>query len=426
MLHIKRIYLTFLSLLAFTLGFGQAANSPFSSFGVGDIWNNALAQNQAMGGLGISNPSSWYINNQNPALLVNNYVTVFQAGMLVESRTLRDGSSSINNVKGNLNYLVIAFPVKPGKWTTSMGLTPYSSVNYKLSAVEPVAGSATSTVLTAEVGTGGINQFYWANGIKVHKNLALGIRANYLFGSITTTNTNTLTVSDNRPIIYFPLIEERNYVKDFNVSTGIYFHKDSVFKKNYRFNIGLIYDFQSTLSTKRTVRIEKVSISGSVVDSTTLISNEPGSIILPQTIGAGISFGVPNRWTIGGDFSVLDYEAFKGFKGKSNSASTGFKSSAGFEWVPDPTGASGFLGRLTYRTGVSYDLHPYLVGGNQVKDFGVNFGLSLPVARLSTIDFSFKIGKRGSITENTIEENYFKLYLGMTFNDNWFIKRKFD
>jgi hypothetical protein len=66
------------------------------------------------------------------------------------------------------------------------------------------------------------------------------------------------------------------------------------------------------------------------------------------------------------------------------------------------------------------------VAGNQVNDFGVNFGVSLPVARISTIDFSLKIGSRGSIVKNTIEENYFKIYLGMTFNDNWFIKRKFD
>jgi hypothetical protein len=66
------------------------------------------------------------------------------------------------------------------------------------------------------------------------------------------------------------------------------------------------------------------------------------------------------------------------------------------------------------------------VAGNQVNDFGVNFGVSLPVGRISTIDFSVKIGNRGSIVKNTIEENYFKIYLGMTFNDNWFIKRKFD
>jgi len=39
---------------------------------------------------------------------------------------------------------------------------------------------------------------------------------------------------------------------------------------------------------------------------------------------------------------------------------------------------------------------------------------------------AFKWGKRGNKDENILEESYFKIYLGLTFNDQWFIKRKFD
>jgi hypothetical protein len=81
---------------------------------------------------------------------------------------------------------------------------------------------------------------------------------------------------------------------------------------------------------------------------------------------------------------------------------------------------------MTYRTGVSYDKYPYLINGSMVKDFGINFGFSMPVARYSSLDFAFKVGKRGNLQDNTIEENYFKIYFGMTFNDQWFIKRRFD
>jgi len=61
-----------------------------------------------------------------------------------------------------------------------------------------------------------------------------------------------------------------------------------------------------------------------------------------------------------------------------------------------------------------------------LKDFGINFGLSLPVARYSSLDLGVKLGKRGDINTNTVVENYFKIYFGVTFNDQWFIKRKFD
>ncbi|MCX8491462.1 MAG: hypothetical protein ORN54_10375 [Cyclobacteriaceae bacterium] len=422
MLYKKRIFLVILLISLLQLAFGQVANSPFSSFGIGDLYGNSLAQHQGMGGIGISNPSSWYVNNQNPALLINNYVTTFHGGMLIENRTIKDGISSLQNTNGNLNYLVMAFPVKPGRWTTSIGLTPYSSVNYKLTVIEPDERSVTSYSQKIIKGTGGINQLSWANGVKINKYAAIGVRANYLFSSVVDQQE-----ARSPRAIYYGYLEERNFVNDISFSTGLYLHRDSLTKKNYQLNVGVIYDLQTTVSTRRTVRLDtRSAINESIIDSVTLINNEPSSFVLPQTLGFGISFGRPTHWMVGADVSYLDYQQFKSFGGINTNTRTGVKSAIGLEVMPDQTGVSGYLRRMTYRAGLSYDQYPYLVAGNQVNDFGVNFGVSLPVARISTIDFSVKIGSRGSIQKNTIEENYFKIYLGMTFNDNWFIKRKFD
>src|SRR6478736_5049942 len=100
----------------------QVASSPFSKFGIGDFTGTGIAQNQGMGGIGISNPSAWYLNNLNPALMVFNRVTVFQAGMQYEKINESDGTNSQKFTSANLNYLLIAFPVKLNKWTTSIGL----------------------------------------------------------------------------------------------------------------------------------------------------------------------------------------------------------------------------------------------------------------------------------------------------------------
>jgi hypothetical protein len=81
---------------------------------------------------------------------------------------------------------------------------------------------------------------------------------------------------------------------------------------------------------------------------------------------------------------------------------------------------------MTYRTGFNYDKYPYLINGKPVYDFGINFGFSMPVSRISSLDIALKVGKRGNLEENTIEENYFKVYFGVTFNDQWFIRRRFD
>ena len=39
---------------------GQAAKTPFSSFGLGETFGNGLTQNQGMGGLGTSYPEYWH------------------------------------------------------------------------------------------------------------------------------------------------------------------------------------------------------------------------------------------------------------------------------------------------------------------------------------------------------------------------------
>lgn len=428
MLNYKKIfpYLIVLFLLCFSDAWSQVAKSPFSYAGIGDYYGNALAHNQGMAGLGLSNPQYYYLNNQNPALLVFNRVTVFEAGFIGESRTVKGNGNSEKNFNGNLNYLIMGFPIIRNKWSSSFGLSPYSSVNYRLDYTDEIIGSTTNTVNAKETGSGGVNQLFWSNGIVLNDDLSIGLKATYLFGSIKNEYTNTLTQS-MQPVAYYPSIIENTYVKDFDFSIGLSYHKDSLFNKNYYFNVGLVYDLKAKLNTQYTARIERRKADGGPpVDSTTVINNQPGSITLPEALAGGISFGRGAKWMIGVDYTYLDFSQFQADRGYSQKGSSGWKLAVGTEFTPDPTALSSYLMRMTYRTGISYDKYPYLINGMPVKDFGINFGFSMPVSRLSSLDFAVKVGKRGNLQDNTIEENYFKVYFGVTFNDQWFIRRRFE
>ncbi len=419
----KRVFPAILILfLAAIAANGQVASSPFSKFGIGDPVSSGIAQNQGMGGIGISNPSAWYLNNQNPALLVFNRWTVFQAGMQYEKINETDGTNSQKFASGNLNYLAIAFPVKLTKWTTSVGLMPFSHVNYKLSFADYANGSNVA-ITRLESGSGGINQFYWSNGVAINKFLSVGVKASYLFGSIVTQDANLFNSSS---VTTYPSIYVRDYFQGLNFSGGISFHKDSLFHKNYRLNIGLVYSAKSTLNTQHYVRYELKSTQGPTIDSATVVNNAGGKTVLPQNFGAGLSFGKIDKWTIGGDFTYLDYRTFTGFTNSIGIPTIGYRSGAGFEITPDAYDFSNYLSRITYRVGGSYEKLPYLVNGEALQDIGGTFGFSLPVGRASTVDLGFKIGKRGIVSQTSVEENYFRVYFGITFNDQWFIKRKFD
>jgi hypothetical protein len=427
MLNYKKFsFLFFGFFMVAIMAWGQAARSPFSYLGIGEPYSNALAHNQGMAGVGISNPQYFYLNNQNPALLVFNRFTVFEAGFIGERRTTKANGLSETNGSGNLNYLATAFPVKLARWTTSFGLMPYSTVNYKLDYVDDIEGTTDNTVNVSESGEGGINQAFWSNGVVLNKRFSVGLKATYLFGSIIREYSNTLTIT-NEPVPYYPTVYDRNYVKDLNLAAGVSYHKDSIGgRKNYKINIGAVYNLKADLNSEHYVRIERRT-AGGIDDSTTVTNNVPGSITIPSSFGVGLSVAKGEYLVIGADFTYMDFRNYKDFSGETPSwGAESFRSAFGIEFTPDPTAIGSYLKRMTFRTGVSYDKYPYLINDNLVKDFGINFGFSMPVSRVSSLDFAFKAGKRGNQVDNTIEENYFKIYFGMTFNDQWFIKRRFD
>jgi hypothetical protein len=68
-----------------------------------------------------------------------------------------------------------------------------------------------------------------------------------------------------------------------------------------------------------------------------------------------------------------------------------------------------------------------------LPQFGVSFGMGLPVANYSqlargqatVINVAFEYGKRGNNT-NILKENMFRISFGLSLSDIWFVKRKYD
>jgi hypothetical protein len=429
----KRNILILVALITHSGVFGQAARSPFTTFGIGEPYGSALINAQGMGGVGVSQPQFWYLNNQNPALLVYNNLTVFQAGMLVESRNIRRDTARERSTGGNMNYLVTAFPVKPNRWTTSLGLMPYTTVKYSIQ-YEDVIENSTGKVHVREEGSGGLTQLYWSNGVRLSKELAVGIKSAYIFSSVLNTYQTALK-DFVQPVNYIAAVQERSYVKDFSFAAGLSFSKDSLFsQKKYRFSAGAVYNFSTDLKTRQRHLIYR-TLSGLVEDDPdpdTVISSS-GAIHIPSGITAGISLSRGTKWTIGTEFSYQDWTTFRSVNVDDEGLGKSWRVAAGGEMTPDAI-SDKYLRRITYRLGLSYERTPYLVDRSdnlllpdyrKVNDLGINFGFSLPAGR-SSLDFAFKYGKRGNRTETIFEEDYFKVYFGLTFNDQWFIKRKFD
>ncbi|MNY13615.1 hypothetical protein D3C86_1467580 [compost metagenome] len=60
----------------------------------------------------------------------------------------------------------------------------------------------------------------------------------------------------------------------------------------------------------------------------------------------------------------------------------------------------------------------------------VTFGLGLPLGytrfAISKLNFTTELGRRGTLTNGLVQENYINFHLGITLNDTWFKRFKFD
>jgi hypothetical protein len=409
----KKLILLFVVVIASAKVWGQAAPSPFTTFGIGEPYGNGLIQNQGMG-VGVAQPQYWSINNQNPALLVYNRFTCFQAGIVGESRKIKGDTLNERSTGGNMNYLVTAFPVKLNKWTTSVGLMPYTNVDFEFQYTKYVNDEDQTPWTVSEKGLGGLTQLYWSNGVRITSDFSVGVKATYLFGSIENSYSNDL----DKPLALPISINEKSRYSDFLFGLGLAFSRDSIGGKDYRLSVGAVGTLGTKLNAKTTY------IVATTADNDTL-DVDNGYAYIPAHLTAGISFSKGQNWSVGTEFSYQDWSKFTSINQDDEGLGKSWRAALGGEFTPDPMALESYFSRVTYRTGVSIEQYPFLANSKEVKDIGINFGFSLPAGR-SSLDLAFKVGKRGDKAQNVLEESYFKVYFGITFNDQWFIKRKFD
>jgi len=406
---------------------GQAAPSPFTTYGLGEFYGNGLIHNQGTG-TGVAQPQYWYVNNQNPALLVFNNMSVFQVGVVGESRSIKGDTTNEKNSGGNLNYIAMAFPVKVTKWTTSIGLMPYTNVDFSFQyedyARDP-QGAVVDTLITRETGSGGLTQVYWSNGVRLTKDLSVGLRAAYMFGPISNVYTNVLTTMPNQGDPYLVNIENKKNLKGFNFGLGVSYSKDSLGRrKDRRLSFGAVYTLAANYKTKVSNLISRTSLAGDTIEKYT-ISSDDGNVHLPESYSFGISYARGSRWNIGTEFFYQDWSKFKSVSSEDEGLVETWRVALGGEFTSDPYALENYLKRITFRAGLAYQEYPYYANNARVKDYGINLGFSLPAGR-SSVDLAAQIGKRGDKSVNVLEETYFRIFFGITFNDQWFIKRKFD
>ena len=86
-----------------------------------------------------------------------------------------------------------------------------------------------------------------------------------------------------------------------------------------------------------------------------------------------------------------------------------------------------YLDRIVIRGGFYFQNTGMVINGQSIKDRAFTAGLGLPLyGTFSNINIGMEFGKRGTTNAGLIEENYTNIHIGLSFNDLWFKKRKYE
>lgn len=407
----------------------QVGQSPYTVQGIGSLHSMATGRNLGMGGIGIGNSHYLYLNNQNPAMLTrNSFYTTFEVGMNLESRSFDTGEQQDVATSGGLDYLALAFPLIYDKWTMNLGLSPYSIVNYNTATSRPINGTNSISNLTFS-GDGGTTQAYAATGIKLFKGVSAGVRASYIFGSINEEIVNSLELANSTSASFVSRYYSQTSFSDFLFTGGLAYRGELSSSKQTYLMAGLTYDMEANLNAERFSRLERAGSAGSNASAIDTLAYElSGNYFLPASIGTGISFERLYHYTLAADVKWQNWQEYRGFEGAAGGLGQSYRMALGGEWIPDYASAQPgtYYKRMTYRMGLQYEKTPFMVNNERVDDFGITFGLTMPIANASSIHTSFLFGQRGNVDNGLIRERYFRFSLGVTFNDRWFTRVKYD
>lgn len=381
-----------------------------------------------LSGYALQNPLS--INISNPASYISFDTTsfIFDAGFSSTSHTLKTDALSQKSNYTSLSHLLFGFSVSK-RWRSCIGLIPYSQVGYKIiDSQTKTIQIATDSTLNINYenkyeGSGGINQVVFGNAFKINDNLSVGINTSFLFG--TLERLSAIEFPDNT-YFYHTRTRQDIYVEDFVFTYGLQYHK--AFKNNYFVRAGAVYNFNTRLKATVDSLSERYTITSDVitVKDTITYRSVRSNIVFPQNVGLGFAVGKSDLWLLSAEYQWQNWNKYKSL-GQKDSLSNSWRSAIGFQYCPKKLLFPVLFDRIQYRVGLHYAKTYLDLRNTQLEEIGVNAGIGLPLRKSKTmINLGFELGTYGTTSNSLMQDNYFKIAVGVSLFERWFVKSKYD
>ncbi|MDR6403891.1 MULTISPECIES: hypothetical protein [Chryseobacterium] len=422
----KKIFvLSFIS-VGYFLNAQSLSNSPYATYGIGDVKYDNTIETSSMGGISTAYISDFTssFNFANPANNANFELTSIKLEATNENNYFKTNYNNTKSTKHStyLSNISIAFPLSP-KLKMGLSYQPYSSKSYEIVHDENLEDG---NIRRNEFkGSGTLNTAQIALGYEVNDKFAVGVRANYYFGNLY--DLNELSQSNAELVNGY---ETKNNVRNFNFTLGASYQNLNT-STDRKLTVGATTTFGNTsnMTTDYTNSTYfYTDASKSVKSNETIIERKSISSknLLPLQASLGVGYGEENKWflSLQGDYKRGESIAYFG---TSLDLQDSYRISAGGWYLPNYNNFRSYFSRIVYRYGAFYEKGNLKIAGQDINKFGVSAGVLLPfktssITRMSGLEIGLEVGKRGTLKNNLINQNYINLKLGFNFADKWFRK----
>ncbi len=422
-------------------------NSPYTRYGFGTMADRAMGFNKGMGGVALGFHNGKQINTANPAsyAYVDSLSALFDLGFSVQHANYKMDKVQQNAQNASFDYFAFQF-----RGAKNLGFTlaclPLTNINYNFSASSEVLKDnddySTSYSFSGE---GGLHKALLGIGWRPFSTLAIGVNGAFIWGDYT----HNMNMTFNETSVYNMQRKYTANISTYAVDFGLQY--DLKLNKKDMLTLGLTYGLGHEVNNKAYRHTNTLSSSVTVAQTVDTISN---AFELPQTFGAGLTYYHADKLRIGADFILEKWADVKfpsqdmnqninspAYVATTNQLYDSWKVSAGLDYCPDKASPKFFKHNI-YRVGGFYS-HSYAKADitNTVTDkpyeLGVSAGVGIPINNRNIWHNSPCLNisaqwvhtvipylSASTMKKATLRENYFRLCIGLTFNERWFYKWK--
>lgn len=426
----KKIFVLSLISVGYFLNAQNLSNSPYATYGIGDIKYDNTIETSSMGGISTAFISDFTsnFNFANPANNANFELTSIKLEATNENNYFKTDYNNTKSTKHStyLSNISLAFPLSP-KLKMGLSYQPYSSKSYEILHTDELKDENNATYYRYNrfKGSGTLNTAQIALGYKINDKFAVGARANYYFGNLY--DLNELAYSGAELINGY---ETKNSIKNFNFTLGASYQNLNT-STDRKLTIGATTTFGNTsnMTTDYVNSTYYYSDAGQTVKANESVIEQKrtdSKNLMPLQASLGVGYGEENKWflSVQGDYKKGESIAYFG---QSLDLQDSYRISAGGWYLPNYNNFRSYFSRVVYRYGAFYEKGSLQIAGQNINKFGVSAGVLLPfknssITRMSGLELGLEVGKRGTLKNNLINQNYINLRVGFNFADKWFRK----